>query len=379
MTRRLFVPVLALMLSLCASSLLGADAPAQAPRIQIAVLLDTSSSMSGLIDQARSHLWKIVNEFATARLDGATPSFEVALYEYGNSGLDPQTGWIRQVLPLTTDLDKVSEELFKLTTRGGSEHCGQVIDAAVTGLAWSESSRDYRAIFIAGNEPFTQGPVNYVDACKAAIAKGIIVNTIHCGPYDTGVAGKWLDGAQLADGTYSHIGQNQRAVHIPSPQDSELLELNGRLNATYVRYGASATEASRRQADQDRLAEGQSSGIMLERVAAKAGSNYLNAGWDLVDASRAEGFDIAAVKDADLPEELRNKTDEEKKAYIDGRASERAAIQARIAELSKARDAHVVAERARLAGEQGEASLEDAILGAVRKQLVEKDYTFESR
>ena len=38
-----------------------------------------------------------------------------------------------------------------------------------------------RSIFIAGNEPFTQGPVNYAESCKAAITKGIIVNTIHCG------------------------------------------------------------------------------------------------------------------------------------------------------------------------------------------------------
>src|SRR5438045_3476712 len=34
------------------------------PKIQMAVLLDTSNSMDGLIGQARTQLWKIVNEFA---------------------------------------------------------------------------------------------------------------------------------------------------------------------------------------------------------------------------------------------------------------------------------------------------------------------------
>ncbi|HEY1405249.1 MAG TPA: hypothetical protein VF857_01445, partial [Spirochaetota bacterium] len=52
-------------------------------RIQIAILLDTSSSMDGLIDQAKTNLWKIVNETAKAKKGGKTPRLEVALFEYG--------------------------------------------------------------------------------------------------------------------------------------------------------------------------------------------------------------------------------------------------------------------------------------------------------
>ena len=50
----------------CATASAGAPL-AHAPRVQIALLLDTSSSMNGLIDQARSQLWSVVNEFAAAR------------------------------------------------------------------------------------------------------------------------------------------------------------------------------------------------------------------------------------------------------------------------------------------------------------------------
>ena len=35
--------------------------------IMLALLLDTSNSMDGLIDQAKSQLWKIVNELAAAK------------------------------------------------------------------------------------------------------------------------------------------------------------------------------------------------------------------------------------------------------------------------------------------------------------------------
>jgi hypothetical protein len=81
---------------------------ARAPRVQIALLLDTSNSMDGLIDQARSQLWSVVNEFAAARRDGQAVELQVALYEYGNNRIPAARGYVRQVLPFTTDLDRVS-------------------------------------------------------------------------------------------------------------------------------------------------------------------------------------------------------------------------------------------------------------------------------
>jgi hypothetical protein len=68
----------------------GQDRPIAAiepPRIQLAILLDTSNSMDGLIDQARQQLWQAVNEFSKAKRDGMTPVLEVAVYEYGNTDI----------------------------------------------------------------------------------------------------------------------------------------------------------------------------------------------------------------------------------------------------------------------------------------------------
>jgi len=64
-----------------------APAPIEQPKIQLAILLDTSSSMDGLIDQARNQIWQVVNEFSTAKQNGLTPILEVALFEYGCCGL----------------------------------------------------------------------------------------------------------------------------------------------------------------------------------------------------------------------------------------------------------------------------------------------------
>jgi len=82
------------------------------PKIQLAILLDTSGSMSGLINQTREQLWSVVNQFSSTRKDGVIPRLEVAVYEYGNSGLSHDTGFIRKVSGLTSELDQVSEALF---------------------------------------------------------------------------------------------------------------------------------------------------------------------------------------------------------------------------------------------------------------------------
>ena len=126
-------------------------------RIQLALLLDTSNSMDGLIDQAKAQLWNIVNELAKAQRDSVEAEVEIALYEYGNDNLSINTGYIRQVLPFTTCLDDISEKLFALKTNGGSEYCGQVITESLAKLGWSESDSTLKVIYIAGNEELSHG------------------------------------------------------------------------------------------------------------------------------------------------------------------------------------------------------------------------------
>ena len=140
-------------------------------KIQVAILLDTSNSMDGLIEQAKSRLWNIVNTLTTLKFEGKTPEIEIALYEYGNDGLNKNTDYIRQVAPLTTDLDLISEKLFSLRTNGGSEYCGAVIQDASQKLTWNDGLQNMKLLYIAGNEPFNQGSINYKEAIADALKK----------------------------------------------------------------------------------------------------------------------------------------------------------------------------------------------------------------
>jgi len=356
-----------------------APKPEQA-KVQIAILLDTSSSMSGLIEQTKTQLWKVVNTFISAKQDGMVPFVEVALYEYGNSKLSKESNWVRQIQPLTRDLDQISSDLFSLTTSGGNEYCGAVISNAVNELKWDNDPKVYKAVFVAGNEPFTQGPVEPQKACRDAIAKGVIVNTIHCGSEEQGISGGWKSGALLADGNYLVINQNAAVVHIEAPQDAKLVELGESLNKTYIGFGQHARRKIAMQASEDANAKNnEKSGAAVGRAIAKASANYRNDSWDLVDAWQSKDFDWAKVKKEDLPKEMQNLDLEGRKKYVADKLAERKKMQEEIGKLQKERNEYVAKKRAEMAKKGEEQTLDVAVTNTVREQAIKKGYQFTEK
>ena len=346
------------------------------PAVDVAILLDTSNSMDGLIDQAKNQLWTIVQQFAKAKKNGKTPILRVALFEYGNTGLPASEGYIRQVVPLTDDLDKLSESLFALRTNGGDEYCGQVINEAVKRLDWSKEQNGYKAIFIAGNEPFTQGTVDYRKSCKRAIERGIVVNTIHCGNSQEGIQGQWQHGAQLAEGEFLNIDQDRAVVHIDCPQDKVIIQLNAELNKTYLWYGA-AKERGRyeaNQAAQDENAERTGSNAISSRVAAKASAAYGNRNRDLVDTLADDVQILKKVKEEELPDAVKQLRPEKREAYVREMASRRGAIQKQINDLAAEREKYLAKERQRLASDSASSTFGEATVLAIRKQLTKSGF-----
>jgi hypothetical protein len=348
----------------------------QKARVQIAILLDTSNSMDGLIDQAKTQLWKIVNEMALAQYNGQTPLLEIAIYEYGNDGLSASEGHIRMVSQFTTDLDKISEDLFALKTNGGSEYCGQVISVALKQLLWSESNKDLKMIFIAGNEPFTQGKVNYKESCKDAITKGIIVNTIFCGSHQEGINTFWKDGADLADGKYMNIDQSIKEVYIASPYDDDILKLNNKLNDTYISYGNQGRKMKERQVAQDENAIGAGSQVQLNRAVSKSQAMYSNEHWDLVDAYKKDSKKIEDLQESELPDELKGKSKQERNKYIENKLAEREQIQKQINELNAKRSKYVLEQKK---NNPQENTLDAVMIKTVREQAQKKNYTFKKQ
>ncbi|WP_405292556.1 vWA domain-containing protein [Algibacter sp. Ld11] len=339
--------------------------------IKVALLLDTSNSMDGLIDQAKAQLWDIVNELSYAKCGTNKPNLQIALYEYGNDNLNADKGYIKQVLAFSDDLDDISKELFSLTTNGGEEYCGQVIQTSLSQLEWGKNPDDLKLIFIAGNEAFTQGKVNYQDASANANEKDVTVNTIFCGNYRQGISSKWKAGAELTQGDYMAIEQNTKTVHIASPYDDAILILNKKLNNTYVIYGVKGQRKMEMQAEQDKNAAGYSKANAVSRSVSKSSHLYKNKSWDLVDADEMEEVIISDLKDDALPTELKGKSANEIKSYIEIKRKERTQIQNEIQQLNSKRKAYISKQKI-----EGENGLENAMTNAIKAQAKKKNYSW---
>lgn len=353
--------------------------PNDEPLVQVAILLDTSNSMDGLIEQAKSQLWRVANDLAYASRCGRRPKLEIALYEYGNNRISAGENYIRQVLPFTADLDLVAQKLFALRTNGGQEYCGAVIRDAVNNLRWDRRDSVYKAMFIAGNEPFTQGPVYFRDSIAQAVRQGVRVNTIFCGNYSEGVQTQWQEGAIAGRGSYLIIDQNRQVVVDPTPYDVEITRLGAQLNETYVSYGyVSRMEMSKRK-EADRLTANlpASAGAAPERAILKASSQYADAQWDVVSKVAKGQMAVSELKAKELPAELQGKSSAELERTLKDQHQKREALQSKLGELKMKRDTFL-AEKQKTSTASGTATLDQAMRDAIRQQAGGLGYEFSS-
>jgi hypothetical protein len=348
-------------------------------KIQVAILLDVSGSMGGLIEQAKAQLWNMVTVMGKAKCESGNPKIEIALYEYGRSTNDAKAGFIKQISPFSSDLDELSAQLFKLTINGSEEYCGQVIYTSLNELNWDSSPSTYKVIFIAGNEEFLQGTVHYTQSCAAANKKGVIVNTIYCGDRLQGIKEHWDLAGECGSGSYTNINQDAKIEDIPTPYDSTLVVLNSKLNNTYLYYGVAGSSNYAKQQKVDQLNSSMSRKANLKRVEAKSvGSAYNNQGWDMVDAYKADSSSfITKVQLNTLPDSLKNKTREELEQVVNAKAKERGIIQSEIQNVAAQRTKYINAERAKAATNSNTATLETEVEKIIKTQAKRYKITIE--
>src|SRR5262249_55119617 len=197
---------------------------------------------------------------------------------------DRNNGWIRKEVDLTDDLDEISQKLFGLTTKGGTEYVTRVCRDAINEQKWSKDKDALKIIFVCGNEPASQDPVvKLKDAADLAVKNGILVNPIFAGPENHPEARDWKEYAALCGGRFMSINQDKGTVAIATPMDKELAELSAKINATYCCYGRDGKDKQTNQTVQDKNAAQQGGAAEASRAATKGGGLYRNDAWDLVD------------------------------------------------------------------------------------------------
>ena len=338
-------------------------------RIQLALILDVSGSMNGLLHQAQSQLWNVIN---TLSYDSDYPPvLEIALFEYGNKRRGYHYNYLRKLMPFSQDVDWLSDQLFQMRIGGNREYSGAAIQAAVQELDWSRSSRDIKLLFIAGNESFSQGPVSFRRAIAQARKRGITVNTIFCGDFRKGISLGWREAARLGGGDYLSIDHNHYTSYVPSHYDQQLHHLNNQLNQTYIPYGSRGRYYQQRQRKQDERARNMGMGHHSQRTLTKASSGYRNPDWDLIDGVASGKIKVEQIPVQELPPEMRNMNMRDRKRYLSRKQAEREQIQQQIIVLGKKREPriqHPKEVETQAVSPRRPVTLDKAIIESVRHQ-----------
>lgn len=346
----------------------GAGAPPAERAIEAVFVLDTTGSMSGLIEGAKRKIWTIADAMGGKQ---GVP-VRIGLVAYRDRG----DAYVTRRVDLTEDLDAVWGELRQLRAEGGGdgpESVNQALHEAVQLLSWSRSPNVYRVIFLVGDAPphldYPQD-VHFRESAALAARRDIVINTVQCGALpDTTLV--WQEIARLGSGQFAAIDQDGAMLAVHTPHDEELAELNRRLAATVIPYGDRSEQAELRAKLESSLAAPAEAAASRLAYLAKRGVANLGRK-DLVDAAAAGDVDVAELPRAALPEPLQALPPAALEAYVEKRAAERKQLRERIAKLGAERDAYLrkTEEEARAAG--GGDGFDARVRDTVREQAAKK-------
>ncbi|MBX3317731.1 MAG: hypothetical protein KF902_12815 [Phycisphaeraceae bacterium] len=349
--------------------------------IDVVFVLDTTGSMSGLIEGAKQKIWSIANTIATAE---PRPVIRMGLVAYRDRGDE----YITKLTPLTDDLDAVYADLMKFVAAGGGdgpESVNQALHEGVMLQPWSDDPNALKLIYLIGDAPphmDYEQDTKYAESCSTAAAKGIIINTIQCGSWSE-TTPYWQDIARLAEGEYFAIQQDGGVTVVATPFDAELASLGASLAATACGWGdetAQMRAAEKTEAGRD-IAAGAPAAAQAARAAyfvSAAGKTSALGEQELVDDVKSGRVKLEDVPADQLPEAFKGLTLTQQQEKIDQIAAEREKIQQRIAELSRQRDEYLKQEMARL-GTESKDSFDAKVTDCLREQAQRKGISYDKK
>lgn len=190
------------------------SARAEAPRLDVAFVLDTTGSMGAYIEEAQARIRAISDELAEG---DPRPDVRFALVEFR----DRNDAFVTRVHPFSGDLSVMRGYLDGASASGGGDHPEAVLEgtkAAIDDLAWTPLTGDTRAVrllFLVGDAPPQHyGPTLTEDTvARAARDKGIVIHSIVCGSgVGDSAMGAFERLARHTEGRAFELGQSRRAI-----------------------------------------------------------------------------------------------------------------------------------------------------------------------
>lgn len=319
----------------------------QRPLVEVAFVIDSTGSMSGLIEGAKEKIWSIANGII---LRESNPRVRIGLVAYRDRGDD----YVTRLHALTDDIDNVFANLKEIQAGGGGdtpESVNQALHEAVTSMQWSQDENTKRIIFLVGDCPphmDYQNDVVYKKSCKRATKKGIVIHTVQCGDHAE-TKPIWKEIAELGDGSYIPLPQSGGMVAIHSPQDQEIARLSAELAKTSLAWGSQQQKLSVEQ--KNGAAAKSSAQTATERACynLNTGGRCVQGMGDLLTDIAEGKVKVEDLKAEELPAELQKLTAEKRQEYIKQKQETRAQLNQQIGTLLRDRSTHIAAEKQKMA------------------------------
>lgn len=347
---------------------LAPPATAKKSRIEVCFVLDTTASMSGLIEGAKQKIWSIANDMISAK---PAPELKIGLVGFRDRGDD----YVIRSFGLTDDIDAMYGHLSAFSAGGGGdtpESVNEALDEAIKKMKWSAGRDVLKIVFLVGDAPphmdYADGP-KYPDLCRAAAGKDIIINTVQCG----GIAETtpiWKEIAKLSEGSYAAIAQTGNMAVVSTPMDEKLAQLNKRMGETLIPYGD--TEERRGILSKQVTAEAAPMAALADRLSfnARTKKSVQGAG-ELVDALNNNELKPEEIDQKKLPVEMQKLSRAEVNKRIEKARTDRIVLQKEIGDVSQDRAAYIATETKRL-NENGD-SFDETVAQTIRKQAEKKN------
>jgi hypothetical protein len=351
----------------------------QSHQIEVVFILDTTSSMSGLIQAAKEKIWSIATTMASAE---QAPDIRMGLVAFRDRG----DTYVTRVLDLSQDLDSMYASLMDLKAQGGGdgpESVNQALYDAINRISWSESDNVYKVAFLIGDAPphmDYNNDIKFPVTLEMAKRKGIVVNTIQSGQ-SAHTAPVWKNIAQLGYGEYFQVENSGNAVAVATPYDKKLSELAARLEDTRLYYGDRKTKERQKKKNEatSKIQQVLSETALARRATfnatASGEANFLGES-ELVDAISSGRIELDDIDKDDMPASLQAYAPLEQMVIITNQAEQREAIKRDIQKLSESRNDYIREQVAKDGG--AKESLDEKIYSAVKKQAKSKGLIYGS-
>ena len=244
--------------------------------------------------------------------------------------------YVTKKIELTRDIQDLYANLLELKARGGGdwpESVNEALDVAVNKLQWTHGGDVRRIVFLVGDAPphmdYAQD-TKYPVTLSVAKQKDIIVNAVLAGnAADTERV--WRDIAQNGNGRFIPIPQDGgQVVVIETPYDEDIIILQREINGTVIPYGPRAHAEAHRRQDQAIVArwrrqrprkppKWRASSTSAPRRPRKPSPAM--ATWS--PTSRAGRSSFSAIKEEDLPDNLRAMKPEQRMDEVNRQMNQR--------------------------------------------------------